>query len=102
MPASWLIHFSPEAIYELQQAIEYYNLQRDGLGYEFIIAFETQIQQLSANPFTRAVRYLNVRLALIDRFPYAIHYIIKEESKTIIVQTVLSTFKNPDTNWKER
>ncbi len=101
MPA-WSVQFSIEAIDELQQAIQYYNVQRTSLGIEFMIQFEKQIQLLTLNPFTRAVRYLNVRFALLNRFPYAIHYVIKEETHTVIVQTVLSTFKNPETNWKER
>ncbi len=67
-----------------------------------MIEFENQIQRLSTNPFTHSVRYLHVRLALVNRFPYAIHYVIKESEHAIIVQTVLSTFKDPGTNWKER
>jgi hypothetical protein len=100
--SSWSVQFSPEAVDELQQAIAYYDAQKEGLGREFMSLFEIQIQQLILNPFTRSIRYLNVRLALIDRFPYAIHYVIKEDLKTIIVQTVLSTFKNPATYCKER
>ena len=34
-------------------------------------------------PFTRAIRYLNVRIAIINRFPYAIHFIIKEEDNLV-------------------
>ncbi len=97
-----MVQFSLEAIDELQQAIDYYNLQRTSLGIEFMLEFEAQIERISINPFTRAVRYLNVRFALLERFPYAIHYIVKEDTATIIVQTALSTFKDPDTHWKER
>ncbi len=96
--ALWSIQFSPEAIEELQNALNYYNYQRDGLEIEFMIEFEKQIEQIQLNPFTRAIRYLNVRFAIINRFPYAIHYTIKENTQTIIVQTVLSTFKDPNAN----
>ena len=98
----WSVEFSLEAIDELQQAIDYYALQRAGLEFEFMMEFEKQIELITLNPFTRAVRYLTVRFALINRFPYAIHYVINESRHSIIVQTVLSTFKNPETNWKER
>jgi len=98
----WDVQFSPEAIEELQTIITYYDSLRAGLGIEFMIEFEKQIQQISANPFTRAIRYLEVRFALIDRFPYAIHYVIRESKQVIVVQTVLSTFKDPHEHWKER
>ena len=98
----WSVKFSLEAIDELQQAINYYNFQKTSLGIEFMIEFENQIQRLSSNPFTHSVRYLSVRMALVNRFPYAIHYVIEETEHTIIIQTVLSTFKDPYTNWKAR
>jgi hypothetical protein len=100
--AVWSVQFSPEATIELQHAIEYYEQLVDGLGFEFKDEFEKQIRQISVNPFTRAIRYLNVRFAVVERFPYAIHYIIKENTKTIVIQTVLSTFRNPDEYWKKR
>ena len=102
MPVVWFVQFTPEAIEELQKAIDYYNDQKAGLGIEFMIEFEDQIQLLMLNPFTHAIRYLHVRFAVVHRFPYAIHYIIKEDIRSVIVQTVLSTFKNPETNWKMR
>ncbi len=98
----WDVHFSPEAIDELQRAITYYEGLRAGLGIEFMIEFEKQIQQISINPYTRAVRYLEVRFALVNRFPYAIHYVIREAANTIVVQTILSTFRNPEEHWIER
>ena len=100
--ATWTVQFSREAIAELMNAIEYYDLQNIGLGEEFKAEFEKQIRQITVNPFTRAVRNLNVRFALTDRFPYAIHYTIKEDTGMVIVQTVLSTYKNPDVHWKQR
>jgi ParE-like toxin of type II ParDE toxin-antitoxin system len=98
----WSVQFTPEAIEELQRAIDYYDDQRLGLGIDFMIEFEKQIQQLILNPLSRAVRYLNVRFALIERFPYAIHFVVNEDRHTIIVQTVLSTFRNPDEHWIKR
>ncbi len=98
----WEVKFSPEANKELQSAIDYYNLQQPGLGLDFLLEFDNQIEHISFYPYACAIRYLNVRFALINRFPYAIHYTIKENINTIIVQTVISAFRNPEEHWKER
>ncbi len=98
----WEVKFSPEANKELQSAIDYYNLQQPGLGLDFLLEFDKQIDHISFYPYARAIRYLNVRFALINKFPYGIHYTIKENINIIIVQTVLSTFRNPEEHWKER
>lgn len=98
----WQVQFSTEAIEELQLVTTYYESLQTGLGIEFMIEFEKQIHQISANPYTRAIRYLEVRFALLHRFPYAIHFVIREKTNAVIVQTVLSTLKNPDEHWKQR
>lgn len=90
----WSIRFTNEAICELDNTIENYEGLIGGLGDEF--RFEKQIQLLMQNPYTHAIRYLNIRFVLLERFPYAIHYTIKEN--IIIIYTVLSTFKDPEVN----
>lgn len=94
----WKVQFTTEAITELQAAIDYYQEIKDHLGIEFMFEFDTQIQKISRNPFSRSIRYLNVRFAVLNRFPYAIHYTINEVTHNIIVQTVLCTSRDFNSN----
>ena len=98
----WTVFFSEEALNELQSAVSYYESCMSGLGVRFMVAFEQQIARLSSNPYSRAVRYLEVRLAVLENFPYAIHYVIRENTRKVIVQTVLSMHRDPKDTWKQR
>lgn len=91
--------FTPEAIQELQEAINYYNSQKAGLGKKFYLDIKNQINLICSNPFLKSIRYDDVRFALADKFPYAIHYTIVKEKNIIIIHAVFSNHQDPD-NWK--
>ena len=42
----WEVKLSPEANKELQSAIDYYNLQQPGLGLDFLLEFDKQIDHI--------------------------------------------------------
>lgn len=48
-----------------------------------------------------AIRYKNTHTALLDTFPYMIHFTIDENQKLMIISAVLSTHRDPFL-WKER
>lgn len=96
------LKITAEADQEIQQAIDYYNSCSKGLGKRFYLDLQEQFARIRKNPFARAVRYDDVRFALLDRFPYAAHFTIDEPARTIRVQAVLSQHQDPDTYWKKR
>jgi plasmid stabilization system protein ParE len=96
------LKITPEAHQEIQKAIDYYNTCSKGLGRRFFLDLQDQFTRIKKNPFARAVRYDDVRFALLDRFPYAAHFTIDEPTRTIRVQAVLSQHQDPDTHWKKR
>ena len=96
MPKYKLI-LTSRAIKEIQNAIDYYNGQQQGLGKRFYSDLKRQFSAIKLNPFTRAIRYDEIRFAMLKKFPYAAHYNIEHHS--IIVLGVLSTHQNPDTSW---
>lgn len=99
---SYKLKVTPEALQEIQKAIDYYNDCRKGLGKAFYLDLQKQFTQIKKNPFSRSVRYDDVRFAMLDRFPYGAHFNINETSRTICIQAVLSHFRDPDTHWKKR
>ncbi len=88
---------TPRALNDVQNAIDYYNSKQKGLGKKFYEDFKRQVSSIKKNPFTRAVRYDDIRFGVFDKFPYAMHYDI--EGETIIIQGVISSFLDPETNW---
>ena len=89
----------PFAEKDATEAARWYNLQRDGLGVEFLFALEAKINAIKRNPKQFKVIYKNVRRALTERFPYGIFFIVERE--TIYILAILHTSRNPKI-WKHR
>jgi hypothetical protein len=99
---TYKLKITPEALGEIQQAIDYYNDARKGLGKIFYAALLKQFELIKKRPHARSARYDDVRFALLEKFPYAAHYTIDEQTRSIIIQAVLSDYQNPGTNWIKR
>ncbi len=61
--------FAPETWDDVKNASEYYNKQQPGLGKNFRQELKPQFLALKHNPYTRSVRYDNVRFAVLEKFP---------------------------------
>lgn len=48
------------------------------------------------NPYAYSVQYDNTRCAVLDIFPFLVHYVVDEQNKIIIVISVFHTSLNPD------
>ena len=59
---------------DVKEAHKWYDTQLKGLGKRFKNEVKRQIALIKINPQTRSVRYDDVRLAVIEKFPYSIHY----------------------------
>ena len=46
-----------EAFTDVQNAVDWYDQQRIGLGEEFFFAFDKENQQLRRNPYVFAIKY---------------------------------------------
>lgn len=86
---------------DLREAVKWYNIQKKGLGNEFLSTVRQTISRLQLYPNLAQIRYFEVHTAVMETFPYMIHYYIDSNKKAIIVIGILHTSKNPD-NWKNR
>ena len=89
--------FTPEAQVDVKSTASYYDSKLQGLGKKFKNEVKRQLTLLKQNPNTRSVRYENVRLAVIDKFPYSIHYTIHK--KHVIVHAIICDYRNPAEYW---
>jgi len=88
-----------EAEADINDAYQWYESQRKGLGESFLLCIEEALSRVSRTPLIYAIVYKNIRRVLIHRFPFGVFYI--EGEKHITVLAVLHARRNPQT-WKER
>ena len=72
---------------DLREAKHYYDLQRPGLGDEFLASVEESVNYLEQHAERRAIYYRDFRRLVTRRFPYKIFYRI--EGNRVIVFRLL-------------
>jgi toxin ParE1/3/4 len=78
---------SPEAENDLKEIFSWYEDNRIGLGYDFLLQVDAGINFVKRNPESHPIEYKGTRKHLIKRFPYKIIYMVKKEE--IIVLAIL-------------
>lgn len=84
----------PEAENDLQEAFFWYEDNRKGLGYDFLLQVDAGINFINRNPEIHPIEYRGTRKHIIKRFPYKIIYHVEEER--IIILAVLHGKRSPD------
>ena len=84
---------------EMAEAIDYYNAQYPGLGYEFAVKVKECLSLISSFPQAWPCFSKTTRRCLVNRFPYGILY--QHKSKEIIVFAVMHLKCDPD-KWEKR
>lgn len=87
------LKFSGRALREIGEAQAWYELQNPGLGEEFIVAMESQLNRLVETPLLYAEVIPRVRRALLPRFPYGLFFSVRDD--LIYVLAVLHDARNP-------
>lgn len=68
------VRFRKEATAELSMAVDYYNKERPGLGYEFALEIRNALKRIKAFPDAWPLLTPNIRKCIVNRFPFAILY----------------------------
>lgn len=91
---AYKIEIRPLAAIEILEAYDWYELQREGLGLEFLDELEIFYDSLFRNPETYSYFDKPVRQGKIKRFPYTVVYEIF--NTTIVIYSVFMAKQNPD------
>jgi plasmid stabilization system protein ParE len=89
----------PEARAEFDDAFDWYEQQRPGLGVDFVTQVQEAFDRISAAPEQYAQIFHDIRRVVVRRFPYSIFY--KVESQQVVVLAVFHSRRNPRI-WQER
>jgi plasmid stabilization system protein ParE len=84
---------------ELTEAKRFYNRQQKGLGESFKREAEAAAKLIQERPLAWQVEVEPVRRFIMDRFPYKMLYIVREE--LIVVIAVAHQHRQPD-YWVDR
>ena len=68
------VKLTDEALLDLQQAHDWYNTRRAGLGITFVLRAKTKLLSLGIAPEAYALIWKNVRATTIKQFPYIVYY----------------------------
>jgi plasmid stabilization system protein ParE len=91
----------PTAQEDLRNAAKWYNKVQSGLGKQVVKRFREKIAYLCKYPLSCQIRYSEVHTALVEHFPYMIHYFVDHKNKTIVVISILHTKQSPEI-WNDR
>jgi toxin ParE1/3/4 len=91
---AYKLEIRPLATLEVLEAFDWYELQREGLGVEFLNEAEAFYTSMLLNPSSYGFYDKPVRQGKIDRFPYVVVFEIFEES--VVVYSVLMTRQDPN------
>jgi toxin ParE1/3/4 len=84
---------------EFEEAIDWYDRQRAGLGTEFAERVQDVLDRISTTPELYPVIHRGTRKALVRQFPYSVYYRVRTDR--IVVVAVFNNKRNPDA-WKSR
>jgi len=84
---NWRVIIRPRAEADLQEAREWYETQRPGLGDEFLLEVRHAVELLAEHPERRPLYYRGFRRLLTRRFPFKLFY--RLESDRVVVFRIL-------------
>lgn len=93
------IIFTREALLDIKDIIIWYEEQRVGLSYDFELCLEAGVDEIKRLPLAFQKKYKNVQVLFIQRFPYGIHYVHREEK--VIIIGIFHTSRSPK-KWSDR
>jgi hypothetical protein len=93
------VRFLEAAKLELDAAVDYYNRERPGLGYEFLWEVFFAIDRIKQFPSAWQPFCEDARRCLVRRFPYGIIYI--QENDLILVLGIAHLHRSPS-HWIDR
>jgi toxin ParE1/3/4 len=88
------IEIRPLAAIEIIEAYDWYELQREGLGTEFLMELEIFYSVLQRNPDTYSYYHMPVRQGTLNRFPYTVVY--ENFDEVIVIYSEFMYRQNPD------
>lgn len=79
---------------DVEMAFKWYEMQRRGLGFEFLDCIEIALGNIISFPEMYKISYSHFRGCVIRRFPFSIFYTI--EGEEIVIHSVFDNRQDPE------
>lgn len=89
----------PEARQEMQEAFDWYEEQRAGLGVDFVATIQQSFDNIAKFPERQPKVFRDVRKKVVQEYPYSIFYRLVDDEVHVIA--VFHNKRNPRI-WKKR
>jgi len=93
------VEFLQTAAREFFDAINYYNTQAEGLGFEFAAEISRTLGRITEFPDAWTLLSARSRRCRTSRFPYGVIYQIR--GSVILIVAIQNLHRHPD-SWKDR
>jgi len=93
------IRLHPQAQMEFDDAIEWYERERRGLGHAFVLRVNEVLNRIRRTPEIHGRVFEDVRCTRVHRFPYSVYYRIQKD--WIEVLSVFHAKRDPR-DWQSR
>ncbi len=87
------LYYTDRSKEDIDLAFIWYELQRKGLGFDFLDCVDASLRNILRFPKMYATIYSNFRRCVIRRFPFSIIYTI--EGEEIIIHSVFDNRQDP-------
>ena len=98
-PVTRRVVLRPPARAGFDEAGDWYERQRPGLGPAFAAAVQEVFNRIAAQPQLHPVVLRDIRRAVVRGFPYCVYY--RERPSTVVVLSVFHTSRDPSV-WQGR
>jgi toxin ParE1/3/4 len=90
---TYQITITESAEQDIKDAFLWYEDQKNELGLSFTKNIDKAILKIQKNPLTIQIRYNEIRVSFLKKFPYGIHFTIINDE--IVIIGVYHTSKSP-------
>jgi plasmid stabilization system protein ParE len=96
---AYSVDISQAAEGDIRNAFLWYEEQKAGLGFDFELHISKAIGSIQSNPLKTQIRYADIRVFFLKKFPYGIHF--KVNGSTILIVAVFAAKDDPG-KWEKR
>jgi len=93
---TYTVKLFTEAELDITEACRWYESQQKGLAKKFIDEVNHYFDLIAEEPFHFPIRFSErFRFAVLQKFPYLIVFTVQEEVRTVYINSVFHTSRNP-------
>ncbi len=87
------VKFVKEAVNELRESVDWYELSAEGLGLRFMDEIDSTIERIKLNPALYQKITGKIRKIQVNKFPFSVFY--KTEDCTLIILRIFHNKRKP-------